>query len=119
MRTLGIPTAAGATGPSGRGATTALTISTGHAAVDASVTDSWTLNANATVQIDNPSNLVAGMDVQVAVTRDGTHAVTFGNAYKFPDGVTPVGNNTNGKIDVYTGKSFDGTNVLMTYIGSF
>jgi hypothetical protein len=63
--------------------------------------------------------LVAGSQFVFEITRDGTHAVTWDTAYTFPDGVTPTGNNTNAKVDVWSGACLNGTNIRAVYVGSY
>ena len=61
---------------------------------------SWDLNAKqvakltltgATAQLDNPTNMIDGGTYAIKVTQDATggRALTFGTAYKWPNGVTP------------------------------
>jgi hypothetical protein len=53
---------------------------------------SFTLNANATNTLANPSNLVPGQSGIIFITQDatGSRLLSFGSYWKFPGGSTPV-----------------------------
>lgn len=76
----------GTTTFSGRQITTpdVLTISAGLVAVDASLGNRFTLNATANFTLSNPTNGVAGQEINIAIKQDavGSRAITLGSNYR-------------------------------------
>lgn len=65
--------------------------------VNAALSSNFQLLLNQNVTIDNPTNVIPGSTINIAIRQDGggTHTVSFGSAYKFPGGtptVTATGN---------------------------
>lgn len=77
-----------------------------------------TLTDNRT--LDNPTNLINGASYILIVKQDsnGNHEMTFGSAYKFPNGLAPVLSMAANAIDIITFLS-DGTNLYGSFLGSF
>lgn len=75
-----------------------------NVAVNANLANNFTLSiAGVTAQLDNPTNLVAGMAFMFAVTQvaPGGRALTFGTAYSFGAAGTPnIATSTTGQIDI-------------------
>lgn len=67
---------------------------------------SFTLNANATNTLANPTNLVAGQSGIIYISQDatGSRLLSFGSSWKFPGGSTPVISSTANVTDaiIYT-----------------
>lgn len=70
-----------------------------------------------TAQLDNPSNLVAGMTLTFVVVQDGTggRALTFGTAYEFGDAGTPdISTMALNEVAVITCVAYSTTKLLCT-----
>lgn len=63
-----------------------------NVAVDASLSNTFTLTAEHTFTLDNPTNLVDGMILNFRFKQDatGSRVVTWGSKYKFPGGTAGV-----------------------------
>jgi hypothetical protein len=66
-------------------ATVVLSIVTGSVAVDAALSNSFELTANANFTLANPTNLVKGMNISFEIIQDatGSRLITYGSLYKF------------------------------------
>jgi hypothetical protein len=85
--------------------------------VNAALSSNFQLLLNQSVTIDNPTNVIPGSTINIAIRQDGggTHTVAFGSAYLFPGGtptVTP-GANTEDIISCYVRTDTAGTATIM------
>lgn len=77
-----------------------------------------TLTDNRT--LDNPTNLINGASYILLIKQDGTgnRTLTFGSAYKFPDGTAPTLSTDPNAVDIIAFIS-DGTNLYGSFAGNF
>lgn len=77
-----------------------------------------TLTDNRT--LDNPTNLINGASYILLIKQDGVgeRTLSFGSAYKFPDGGTPMLSETANAVDIIAFLS-DGTNLYGSFLGNF
>jgi len=70
--------------------------------------------------LENPTNLINGASYILLIRQDetGNRALSFGDAYKFPDGVEPTLSATANAIDVIAFLS-DGSNLYGSFQGGF
>jgi len=70
----------------------------------------------ATAQLDNPTNMVDGGTYSIKIIQDGTggRAITYGTAYKFPNGVKP---NMPQGIGEYLRINFESDGTVMDGVG--
>lgn len=68
----------------------------------------------------NPTNLVNGASYILLIKQDdqGSRSLTFGDAYKFPDGTAPTLSTTANAVDIIAFLS-DGTNMYGSFVGNF
>lgn len=77
-----------------------------------------TLEGNRT--LSNPTNLVNGASYILIVKQDGTggRTLSFGNTYKFADGIDPTLSTGINAVDIITFLS-DGTHLYGSFLGNF
>lgn len=88
-------------------------------AVDASLSNVFTVTLGGNRTLSNPTNLQAGQAFQVIVTQDGTgnRTLAFGTAYKFSGSSTLT--TTIGAIDMLSFRAQNGTTILGTLAAKF
>jgi len=72
-----------------------------------------TAGVGATRALSNPTNMIAGFTyiLEVQQSSTGSNALTYGTAYKWPNGVAPILSTANNAIDIVTFVS-DGTHMF-------
>ena len=92
-------------------------------AVDANLSNIYTVTlTGVTAQLDNPSNLVAGMSLQFLIKQDATglRALTFGTAYTFGTAGAPtIATSTANQTDVISCVAVSSTVLICTTIRGF
>lgn len=88
------------------GCTTPVTLTdAATVAVDAALSNVFTLTIGGNRTLGAPTNLVAGQPITFIVTQDGTggHTLAYDSAYKFPLGEVPTINSAIGAVSIITG----------------
>lgn len=93
---------------------------TGTVSVDASASNIFNITLAGNVTLANPTNLAAGQQIVFIIQQDATggRTLSFGSAYKFRQGITPVVSSGANVTDIMTCLS-DGTNVYCSYNKGF
>lgn len=87
---------------------------------DASLSNTFTLTIAGDHTLANPTNMTPGQTLNFIVSQDaiGSHPMTFGTLFKWPNGVTPTLSTAANAKDVIT-CLFDGTQLLCTINKAF
>lgn len=87
------------------------TISSGTLMIDLNQGNIFNINLNQNVSTFTVANAAAASSFTLVLTADGTQRlITWGNAVKWANGVTPTPTTTNGKQDIYSFFTADGSN---------
>lgn len=88
--------------------------------VDASLSNVFSVTLGGNRTISNPTNLGAGQTIIFKIKQDatGTRTLTWGSAYKFPNGTAPTLSTGANKLDVVSCVS-DGTNLYCNFVGGY
>lgn len=91
----------------------ALVIDAGSVAVDALLSNNFTLTMTGPALLDNPTNLVAGTVYNVIIRQDatGSRLLTYGALYKFAGGTAPALSTDASAVDILC-CYYDGTALL-------
>lgn len=97
----------------------AVSLSSGHAAIDANAGDNFKVNGNANMTIDAPSNASDGQNIHIRITQDatGSRTVTWNAIYDFGTAGTPTATTTANKVDVF-GFEYNAALTKWMYLGS-
>lgn len=89
-------------------------------AVNAALSNNFTVTLGGNRTLDNPSNLGAGMVLNFEIKQDGTgnRTLAFGNLYKFAGGVAPVASTAAAAID-FMSCYYDGAVLLCNYTKAY
>src|SRR5574343_1611406 len=86
--------------------------------VDASLSNVFNVTLGGNRTFANPTNLGAGQTLIFKIRQDatGSRTITWGSAYKFPNGIAPTLSTGANKLDVVSCVS-DGTNLYCNFVG--
>ncbi len=98
----------------------ALSSASSPVAVDASLSNTFSLTLTQNLTISNPTNLVDGGCYVFRISQDATggRTLTFSSAFKFPGGTDPTITTTANAVDVISAVS-DGTNLYCSIMQDF
>lgn len=88
-------------------------------AIDASLSQSYSVVLGGNRTLANPTNLESGMKFEVALIQDsvGGRDISFGSAYRFSG--TPTFVTDANKLNILSCRTFDGTNLFCTVTSGF